>query len=85
MPIPIRHARPEHIAAGTRTFFVSSSTAGRRNLLQSDRSARLFISVLYEYRSQAKFRLHDFVVMPEHFHVLLTLDAGITIERSSIH
>ena len=82
MAIPIRHTRPERIAAGARTFFISSSTTGRRNLLQSDRSARLFISVLYEYRSQGKFRLHDFVVMPEHFHVLLTIEAGITIERA---
>jgi putative transposase len=37
--------------------------------------------VLYEYRAQNKFRLHDFVVMPDHFHVLLTVDSGMTIER----
>ena len=82
MAIPSRHASPENVAAGARTFFITSSIAGKRNLLQSDRSAQLFIRVLYEYRAQSKFRLHEFVVMPDHFHLLLTVDSGITIERA---
>jgi putative transposase len=82
MAIPIRHASPENVAAGTRTFFITSSIAGKRNLLQSDRSAQLFIRVLYEYRAQSRFRLHELVVMPDHFHLLLTVDSGMTIERA---
>src|SRR5438067_1629877 len=82
MAIPVRHASPKHVIAGARTFFVTSSTAGKRNLLQSDRSAQLFIRVLYEYRAQGRFRLHEFVVMPNHFHLLLTIDSGMTIERA---
>ena len=81
MVTPIRHANPENVAANARTFFITSSIADKRNLLQSDRSAQLFIRVLYEYRKQGKFRLHEFVVMPDHFHVLITIDAGMTIER----
>lgn len=82
MAIPIRHADPENVIANARTFFVTSSIAGKRNLLQSDRSAQLFIRVLYEYRAQGKFRLHEFVVMPDHFHLLTTIDSEITIERA---
>ena len=82
MAIPIRHANPKNVAAAARTFFVTSSIADKRNLLQSDRSAQLFIQVLYEYRAQEKFLLHEFVVMPDHFHVLVTIDAGMTIERA---
>jgi putative transposase len=82
MAIPIRHDSPENVAAGARTFFITSSIAGKCNLLQSDRSAQLFIRVLYEYRAQGKFRLHEFVVMPDHFHLLLTVDSGMTIERA---
>jgi REP-associated tyrosine transposase len=77
-----RHASPERAAAGARSFFVGSSTAEKRNLLQSDRSARLFIHVLYDYRAQGKFLLHEFVVMPNHFHLLLTVDSGMTLERA---
>ena len=61
MAIPLRHADPINITAATRTFFVSSSIAGKRNLLQSHRSAKLFVDVIYHYRSQHKFLLHDFV------------------------
>jgi putative transposase len=82
MAIPIRHSDPENVAAGARTFFVTSSISGKRNLLQSDRSARLFVRVLYEYRGQGKFRLHEFVVMPDHFHLLLTVECDSTIERA---
>ena len=82
MAIPIRHSDPENVTAGARTFFVTSSIADKRNLLQSDRSAGLFIRTLYEYRAQRKFRLHEFVVMPDHFHLLLTVDAGMTVERA---
>jgi putative transposase len=81
MAIPLRHADPANIVAGVRTFFVTSSTAGKRNLLQSDRAARLFIDVLYSYRAQQKYLLHAFVVMPDHFHLLITV-SDISIERA---
>lgn len=82
MAIPIRHSAPSRVVAGARTFFVTSSIAGKRNLLQSDRSAGLFIRVLYDYREQRKFRLHEFVVMPDHFHVLLTVESNSSVERT---
>jgi putative transposase len=82
MAIPIRHSDASRVVAEARTFFVTSSIAEKRNLLQSHRSAGLFISVLYDYRAQLKFRLHEFVVMPDHFHLLLTVDSDMTIERA---
>jgi hypothetical protein len=45
MAIPLRRADPSHIAAALRTFFVTSSIAEKRSLLQSERSATLFIDV----------------------------------------
>ena len=82
MAIPARRANPANIKAGARTFFVTSSAWRKQNLLQSDRSAELFLHVLYDYRAQNKFRLHDFVVMPDHFHLLLTVESEMTIERA---
>jgi len=82
MAIPIRRANRGSIAADSRTFFITSSIAGKRNLLQSDRSARLFIEVLYHYRSEHKYFLHNFVVMRDHFHVLSTVGPAISIERA---
>jgi putative transposase len=83
MSIPIRHADPNHIIAGARTLFVTSSISGKRNILQSDHSATSFVRVLYDYRAQRKFRLHEFVVMPDHFHVLITVECDLTIERAA--
>jgi putative transposase len=82
MAIPSRHADPSAIPQTLRTFFVTSSIAGKRNLLQSERSANLFIEVLYHYRLERKYFLHSFVVMPDHFHVLITVGHEITIERA---
>jgi putative transposase len=40
------------------------------------------IDVLRSYVAAKKFRLHDFVVMPDHVHVLLTVGADMTIEKA---
>jgi putative transposase len=82
MSIPPRRAEPEQIASNARTFFVTSSTWDKRNVLQSNRAAGLFVKVLYEYRAQGKFRLHEFVVMPDHFHLLLTVGSEISVEKA---
>jgi len=82
MSIPTRHASASHVKADARTFFVTSSAWRKQNLLQSDRAAGLFLRVLYDYRAQNKFRLHEFVVMPDHFHLLLTVESEMTIERA---
>jgi putative transposase len=34
--------------------------------------AALFVDVLLHYRAQGKYMLHEFVVMPDHFHLLIT-------------
>jgi putative transposase len=53
------------------TYFVTSNTAGRKPFFRHDRWAQLFIQVLGGYRPE-RFLLHSFVVMPDHFHVLIT-------------
>jgi len=41
----------------------------------------LFIDTLSHYRREHRFLLHEFVIMPDHFHLLLT-PTGITLERA---
>jgi putative transposase len=82
MAIPARNSNPVQIVSGVRTFHVTSSTSDKRFLLQSDRAAQLFLRVLQEYRAQGKFLLHEFVVMPDHFHVLITVGADTSVERA---
>jgi putative transposase len=82
MSIPIRNADRSHVIASERTFFVTSSTWGKTGLLQSARAASLLIDVLYHYREEGKYLLHEFVIMPDHFHVLLTVGVEMTVEKA---
>jgi len=65
-----------------RTFFVTSVTDGRRALLQSERMARLLIDVMRENRSKGRFRIHKFVIMPNHFHLLITPAHKVSLEKA---
>jgi putative transposase len=62
------------------TFFVTSQTWERRSLFQADELAQLFLRTLYSYAADRRFLLHDFVVMPNHIHLILTPVDG-TLER----
>ena len=46
------------------TYFVTASTHSKHHLLQSERTALLFVDVLYHYRARDRYLLHEFVLMP---------------------
>jgi REP element-mobilizing transposase RayT len=62
------------------TYVVTSSTWSRRALFRAEPWAKLFLETLYYYRGNA-YQLHAFVLMPDHFHVLITPEA--TLERAA--
>lgn len=62
------------------TFFITANAYMKRNILQSARMAELLIDVLYSYRTQRKFLLHDFVVMPDHMHAIIS--PCVTIKKA---
>jgi putative transposase len=72
------HLAPQQI----RTFFVTSVTSGRRALLQSHRSATLLIDVIQDNRKKARFALHEFVIMPNHYHLLITPADEVPLEKA---
>jgi putative transposase len=63
------------------TYFVTANVLQKKSLFQVEKIARLFIEVMIAYRTQKKYLLHEFVVMPDHFHLILT-PTGITLERA---
>ena len=65
-----------------RTFFITSVTAQRRPIFQRDATALAFIELLLAYRDQGKYLLHEFVIMPDHFHALITPAPIISLERA---
>src|SRR5690349_5649762 len=81
MSKPTRHSSPEEIFR-SRTFFVTTKTSMGRALLQSNRNATLFIDGLRSYVAARKFDVHDFMVMPNHVHLLLTVHEDMAIEKA---
>ena len=72
------HLAPQEI----RTFFVTSVTDGRRALLQSERMAKLLIDVFQDNRHKGHLLLHEFVIMPNHIHLLITPAEDISLEKA---
>jgi putative transposase len=61
----------EHATNNAQTYFVTSETWERRALFHVESWARLFFRTLLSYRGQS-YSLHHFVLMPDHFHLLIT-------------
>ena len=64
------------------TYFVTFQTWQRQRVFVVVAYARLFLKTLYGDNRQGRFRLHAFVVMPEHVHLMLTPAADLTLERA---
>ena len=65
-----------------RVFFITTVTAQRRPIFRRETTAQLLIETLAHYRDERKFLLHEFVIMPDHIHALLTPAEEISLERA---
>ena len=53
-----------------------------KRLLQTERNANLLVDVLRSLVREKAFELHDFVIMPDHVHLLLTVAGDTTVEKT---
>jgi len=65
-----------------RTFFVTTTCWGRRTIFQVERNAHLLLDVLGSNRRKGHFLLHEFVVMPDHLHAILTPAFHAPLEKA---
>ncbi len=63
------------------TFFITTVAWQRASIFHKEARARLLIDVLLDYRDHGKYLLHEFVIMPDHLHLLLTPVPEISLER----
>ena len=61
----------EHATNNAQTYFVTSDTWERRALFNVESWARLFFKTLLSHRGES-YLLHEFVLMPDHFHLMIT-------------
>ncbi len=71
----MRPAR-EHATNNSQTYFITSDTWDRRALFKNEAWQRLFFKNLLTHRSEAYF-IHEFVLMPDHIHLLITPTASL--------
>ena len=71
---------PYRGVTGNGTYFITSATFQKISVFQTDHMARLFMEVLQHYRNQGKYQLYEFVLMRDHFHLLLAPNE--TLERA---
>jgi putative transposase len=65
-----------------RIFFVTTNTHFRQPIFRREATAKLLIETLAHYHAQNKFLLHEFIIMPDHVHALLTPAEEISLERA---
>jgi putative transposase len=68
----------EVAANNGQTYFVTSNNAERRPFFRHERWAKLFLETLYSYRPE-RYLLHAFVLMPDHFHLIITPSASLEL------
>ncbi len=49
---------------------------------KTERMAELMIDVIRKYVQAGMFKVHDFVVMPNHLHILMTVPGGVRLEKA---
>jgi REP element-mobilizing transposase RayT len=62
----------DRAVSSSNTYFVTISAYQQQSLFQRAVVAELFIRTFLAYRDQQKFLIHEFVVMPNHAHLLRT-------------
>ena len=76
MAIPKRHASVPG------TYFVTSRTWESHAIFKVTQGCEIFVESLLHYRDTGAYKLHEFVLMPDHFHVLLTPSEDTSLERA---
>jgi putative transposase len=82
MSKPSRPSDPKNSKGFPRTFFATTRTAGGKSLFQTERMADLFINVLRSTMQSGKAVIHDFTIMPNHIHILMTVPGDSSIEKA---
>ena len=73
--------RLSHLTGPACTYFVTTKTWQNRALFRVSELAEIIVRRLITYRDQGAYSLHEFVVMPDHLHLLLTPADKTTLEK----
>ncbi len=78
----VQMGRLSHRTAPACTYFVTTKTWQNRAVFRVSEVAEIVVRRLLTCRDQGAYLLHEFVVMPDHFHLLLTPADTTTLEKA---
>jgi putative transposase len=64
------------------TYFVTTKASQSASLSQVQETAKVVVSKILEYRDRGNYLLHEFVLMPNHLHLILTPKENVSLEKS---
>jgi putative transposase len=73
---------PRHRTALGSSYFVTTKCWEGRTVFQIPETAEILTNILFHYRDCGAYMLHEFVVMPDHLHLLLTPDSTTSLEKA---
>jgi putative transposase len=74
--------RLTHRTSPGSTYFVTTKSWQNVPVFQVREVASIAIDKLLEYRGKGNYLLHEFVVMPNHLHLILTPTNSISLEKA---
>ncbi|MGH9700424.1 MAG: REP-associated tyrosine transposase [Candidatus Acidiferrales bacterium] len=72
----------KHRTAPGFTYFVTTKTWKNRDLFRVAENAEILVRCLLHYRDDEAYLLHEFVVMPNHLHLLVTPARDTSLEKA---
>ncbi len=73
---------PGHRAVPGASYFVTTKCWEGRSLFQVTEVAEMLLNTLFHYRDSGAYLLHEFVIMPDHLHLMLTPNAETSLEKA---
>jgi putative transposase len=74
-------ATPRHRTAPGTSYFVTTKCWQGRTVFLIPETAQILTDTLFHYRDRKAYLLHEFVVMPDHLHLLLTPSPTSSLEK----
>jgi len=73
---------PRHRTAPGSSYFVTTKCWQSRTVFQVPENADILLQTILNHRERKAYLLHEFVIMPDHLHLLITPSATTSLEKT---
>lgn len=73
---------PRHRTAPGSSYFVTTKCWQSRAVFQVPENADILLQIILNHRQRSAYLLHEFVIMPDHLHLLITPSLTTSLEKA---